>query len=95
MFIVLLKFSDNKDQAGEHMDGHNRWVKNGFDDNVFILAGSIKPGLGGVIFAHNTSPEEIEGRVNNDPFIINKVVTADILDISPAKTNEDLQFLAD
>lgn len=35
MFIVQLKFSDNKAQAGEFMDGHNEWIKRGFDDSVF------------------------------------------------------------
>jgi len=31
MFIVLLKFSDNKSQAGQFMEGHKDWVKRGFD----------------------------------------------------------------
>jgi len=46
MFIVLLKFSDNKGQAGEFMEGHNEWIKRGFDDGVFLLVGSLQPGLG-------------------------------------------------
>lgn len=45
MFIVILKFSDNKRQAGEFMEGHNGWIKRGFDDGVFLLAGSLQPGL--------------------------------------------------
>lgn len=31
MFIVLLRFSDNKGQASEFMVGHNEWIKRGFD----------------------------------------------------------------
>ncbi len=49
MFIVLLKFSDNKAQAGQLMDGHNAWIKRGFDDDVFLLVGSLQPNLGGGI----------------------------------------------
>ena len=26
MFVVLLKFSDNKDKAGQFMDGHKEWI---------------------------------------------------------------------
>ena len=37
MFVVLLRFSDNKDQASEFMEGHNAWIKRGFDDGVFLL----------------------------------------------------------
>ncbi len=47
MFIVLLKFADNKAKAGELMDGHNAWLARGFDDGVFLLAGSLAGGQGG------------------------------------------------
>ena len=32
MFIVLLKFSDNKGKASQFMEGHNEWIKRGFDE---------------------------------------------------------------
>lgn len=95
MFIVLLKFSDNKAQASEFMEGHNEWIKRGFDDGVFLLVGSLQPGLGGGIMAHNTSLEDLQARVNNDPFVVHNVVSAEILDIKPAKADERLQFLVD
>ena len=44
MFIVYLKFSANRSRAGEFMDGHNAWLKAGFDDGVFVLAGSSSNG---------------------------------------------------
>ena len=47
MFIVLLKFADNKGQAGRFMEGHQAWIKRGFDDGVFLLVGSLQPNLGG------------------------------------------------
>lgn len=93
MFIVLLKFSDNKGQAGQFMDGHKAWIKNGFDDGVFLLAGSLQPDLGGGIVAHNTSLADLQSRVNEDPFVANDVVTAEILEITPSITDERLKFL--
>ena len=95
MFIVLLKFSQNKSQAGEFMDSHNAWLKQGFDDEIFILAGSLQPNQGGGIMAHNTTMEELQNRVNNDPFVANNVVQAEILEITPAKADDRLQFLSD
>ncbi|MGI9408408.1 MAG: YciI family protein [Hyphomicrobiaceae bacterium] len=93
MFVILLKFSDNKGQAGQFMDGHNAWIKLGFDDGVFLVAGSLQPGAGGGIVAHNTSLSDLESRVNNDPFVAENVVTAEILEITPAKTDGRLEFL--
>lgn len=93
MFIVLLKFSVNKAQASEFMEGHNEWIKNGFDDGVFLLAGSLQPSLGGGVIAHNTSLSDLQTRVNEDPFVAQNVVKAEVVEISPVKADERLQFL--
>jgi len=93
MFIVLLKFSDNKSQAGKFMEGHNAWIKKGFDDGVFLLVGSIEPGRGGSVIAHNSSLSNLQDRVNEDPFVTGNVVTAEIIELSPKKADERLSFL--
>jgi len=95
MFIVLLKFSDNKVQASQFMEGHNEWIRRGFDDGVFLLAGSLQPGLGGGIVAYNTSLADLEIRVSGDPFVAENVVSAEILEIAPSKSDERLHFLLD
>ena len=93
MFVVFLKFSDNKDQAGQYMDGHMAWLKRGFDDGVFVLAGSLKPDLGGGIVASNTAQSDLESRVNDDPFVANNVVTAEIYEIAASMVDKRLEFL--
>lgn len=94
MFVVLLKFSANKVKAGQFMDGHNAWLRQGFADGVFLLAGSIKPGLGGAILAHGVSADDLQQRVNADPFVAEDVVRAEILEIAPSKADDRLNFLA-
>ncbi|MBI3563065.1 MAG: hypothetical protein HY080_15250 [Gammaproteobacteria bacterium] len=93
MFIVLLKFSDNKAQASQYMAGHNAWIKRGFDDGVFLLVGGLQPNLGGGIVAHNTSLSALQNRVNADPFVTEHVVNAEILEITPSRADKQLQFL--
>jgi len=93
MHIIFLKFSANKAQAGQFMEGHKAWVKRGFDDGVFLLAGSLEPDLGGGLLAHNTSLPDLQKRVNEDPFVAENVVKAEIFEIDPAKADERLQFL--
>ncbi|MEU9716209.1 YciI family protein [Streptomyces sp. NPDC047976] len=93
MFVVLLRFSDNKAAAAQHMAGHQEWIKRGLDDGVFLLVGSIQPGLGGAVLAHNTSPEELRKRVDKDPFVAQDVVTAEIIEIAPGMADERLSFL--
>jgi uncharacterized protein YciI len=93
MFVVLLKFSGNKGQASQFMEGHKAWIKRGFDDGVFLLTGSLQPNLGGGILAQETSLADLQARVNEDPFVAENVVSAEILEISPSKTDERLEFL--
>lgn len=93
MFVVLLRFSENKSKAGPLMRGHNEWIQRGFADGVFLLAGSLQPKLGGVIVAHNASRDEIQDRVNGDPFVAEGVVRAEIMEIAPAKVDDRLKFL--
>ena len=93
MFIVLLRFSDNKGQAGQFMEGHNQWIRSGFDDGVFLVVGSLQPNAGGGIVAHNTTLADLENRVKDDPFVAENVVSAEILEITPARADERLGFL--
>lgn len=95
MFIVFLRFSDNKAKASEYMEGHNAWIRKGFDDGVFLLVGSIEPSSGGAIVAHNTTLDEIRARVNQDPFVAFDIVKADVTEVSPKKVDERLNFLVE
>lgn len=93
MFVVLLKFSANKAKAGQFMDGHNAWLKQGFAEGVFLLAGSLKPGLGGAILANGATAEDLQRRVNEDPFVAEDVVRAEIFEIAPSKMDDRLNFM--
>ncbi len=94
MFVVTLKFSDNKARAGELMEAHKAWIKSGFDQGFFLMVGSLQPNRGGGIIAHNTSFEDLENFVGKDPFVLEGVVRAEILEITPARLDERLEFLA-
>ncbi|MGD9000006.1 MAG: YciI family protein [Granulosicoccaceae bacterium] len=93
MYIVLLTFAKHKQRAAELMQGHNDWIAQGFDDSVFLLVGSLADGQGGSVMAHNTDRASLEERVNADPFVAAGVVEAEIIEISPKKTDARLEFL--
>ncbi|WP_299621823.1 YciI family protein [Pelagibius sp.] len=93
MFVIVLRFGANKAKAGEFMDGHKAWIKSGLDDGVFLLVGSLQPGLGGAILAQGGSRPDLESRVQADPFVAEGVVDAEILEIAPAQADSRLDFL--
>lgn len=93
MFVVVLRFSDNKAKASQLMDGHNAWIRRGFEDGVFLLSGSLQGGMGGTVLAHGLSRDGLEARLQEDPFVTEKVVEADILEIAPGRVDDRLAFL--
>ena len=93
MFVILLRFSTHKAKAGQFIERHNSWLRDGFEKGVFLLSGSIQPKAGGAVLAHNATPEQIQSIVNEDPFVAEDVVTAEIVEISASKSTPDLEFL--
>lgn len=93
MYIVLLKFSAGKARASQFMDAHKAWIQRGFSDGVFLLTGSLQPQLGGGILAHHTSLADLQRRVSEDPFVAQDIVSADIIELSPALADDRLAFL--
>ena len=93
VFVVLLRFSANKAQAPQFMDGHKAWIQRGMEDGVFLVVGSLQPNAGGAILAHGISRSELEARVNEDPFVEENVVSVEILEMTPARTDERLNFI--
>jgi len=57
-----------------------------------LLAGSIQPNQGGCLLAGGDEGD-LQAYIKQDPFVVNDVVTAELVEISPAVANEKLQFL--
>jgi uncharacterized protein YciI len=84
MHIIFLKFAPNRTQAGQWMAEHVRWIQQGVDDGSFLMAGSLDNAQGGVVLAANMEREEIQHRIDQDPFVIHNVVTAEIHSVAPS-----------
>lgn len=93
MFIIHLQFSANRSSAAEFMSAHNAWIARGFEDGIFHCVGSLTPQGGGAILATGESREEIEARINADPFVTHDVVVAEITEVEVKKTTPALDVL--
>lgn len=93
MFFVQLKFASNKAAAPQFMEAHNAWIGEGFAEGVFLITGSLVPGLGGAVLAHNTTREALEARVAADPFVAEGIVSVEISEVKPGRVDARLEFL--
>lgn len=93
MFLIFLRFSEAKARAGALMAEHNAWLQRGFERGLFLVAGSLQPQAGGMIIAHGTDRAAIEALIAEDPFVAEKVVSVEIHEVQPGRTDERLAFL--
>ncbi|MCG8493720.1 MAG: hypothetical protein MI743_19025 [Sneathiellales bacterium] len=93
MHVVFLEFAENKAMAKDFMAGHVAWLKKGFQEEKFLLSGSLEEGRGGAILAKDMPKSEIENIINEDPFVKEGIVKATITEFSPGIADERLSFL--
>lgn len=93
MFLVLLKFTERRALAASFMPAHNDWIRQGFDDGVFVFVGSLQSKSGGALLALDASMEALQARVAADPLVAEGIVSAEILEISPSRVDDRLSLL--
>ncbi len=93
MYIIFLKFAENRKNAAQYLAGHKKWLSDGIEDGTFLMAGSLGNGLGGAVLALNEPLAAIQSRVKKDPFVKAKVVAAEIYEYMPSVAGEKFQFL--
>lgn len=71
------------------MGARNEWITNGITEGVFMLVGSLQPGLGGWLLTHNTTRSALDVRLNADPFVADDVVSVEVLEVGVAKTDPE------
>ncbi|MDW9739960.1 hypothetical protein GOB78_03130 [Sinorhizobium meliloti] len=85
MFATFLRFAENRTGAPDFMPAHNDWIAQGFADGGAAA--------GGAILAHGESRDAYDARIAADPFVVQRVVTAETYEIDPKRTAPVLDFL--
>lgn len=93
MHIIILKFTKKRHSAEQYLPDHKAWLERGFEDDAFLLAGTLGSNLGGAILARGLPIEAIQERVNEDPFVRENIVSAEVLEYAPSVAGEELRFL--
>jgi uncharacterized protein YciI len=76
--LILLDYVAPLDEVDVHMANHVAWLKRGFDEGVFLIAGRQDPRGGGVIVTRGHRPQA-EALAASDPFVTSGVATAQVI----------------
>jgi uncharacterized protein YciI len=94
MHIVVLHLVESANPS-EHVEGHKAWLQQGFADEVFFYVGGIHGGGGGVVIAGGIGSEELLARVRKDPFVVEGIVTPEIIELDTTLSDPRLAFLVE
>lgn len=86
MFIINLSYIRPLDEIDFFMHAHLEFIEKYYAQQVFIASGKKVPRNGGIIFAQSESRETLEAIVAEDPFVKNKVASAEIIEFAPSRT---------
>lgn len=95
MYLLNAKAIVPVEQYVAVREAHTEWVKEGFARGWFLFAGPKKGETGGFIAVHSMDKNELEDFINQDPFIIKKVASYEISEISVFLATPELAVLKD
>lgn len=93
MQFVKLKMVQGPEKAAPFMAEHKAWLQKGFDDAVFLTAGSLQGEPGGGILVQGLSAEALQQRLAEDPFVAHDIVEVTVTEFAVARADARLAFL--
>jgi uncharacterized protein YciI len=84
MFICVLTYTASDEEVAALRPAHIEFLKAQHQAGHYIGWGRQASGRGGVIFAKGDDRAAIEAVKANDPYIIGKVATFEIIELNPA-----------
>ena len=93
MFIVTLTYLKPLEDIEPLMPAHMAWVRQGFEDGLFIGSGRRVPRLGGVILARSGDEQALRDTIARDPFVIHGAARCDIVEFNVTTTAPGAELL--
>lgn len=95
MFVVTLRYDVALDRIDEALAEHIAWLDKNYADGTFVLSGPQVPRIGGVLIAVNTTREELDQRLADDPFNRRGYATYVVAEYAPTRVASGLEPLED
>jgi uncharacterized protein YciI len=93
MFIVSLTYIRPLQEIDALLGAHVNWLRQGYEDGVFVASGRKVPRDGGVILARGVSRAELDARLADDPFARGGAARYDVTEFVPSMTAAGLEAL--
>lgn len=83
LYAVTLYYLCSESELAAQLDEHKKWLIDGVNKAGVIFAGPLESGTGGYILFHNDDEKTLYSYLEQDPFVIHKKVSVNVLGITP------------
>jgi uncharacterized protein YciI len=94
IFVVVLTYTVVLSKIDEALPEHLEWLSRQYDDEVFVASGNRTPRTGRVILAAGLTRDDLELRLNLDPFARLGLATYEVIEFLPSRLAAGMEVLA-
>ena len=90
MFIIELIYKVDLARIDKHMTAHVKFLKKYYAAGTFVVSGRKVPRDGGIIVAAGDSREQIEAIAAEDPFVVQGLAEARVIEFRASQRADDM-----
>jgi uncharacterized protein YciI len=95
MFVILVNYLKPLAEIDAHLEAHRRFLDDGLASGYLLAAGARIPRTGGIILAKAPTAQHLHAYLNEDPFSKLGLVSYEVLEFKPVKSDPRLQAILD
>jgi uncharacterized protein YciI len=84
LYAITLTYISSGEKIRNHLDAHKDWLVKNIKSTNVIFAGPLTDESGGFILAYAENLIEVQKMMDEDPFVIYRLVTVEIIETDPA-----------
>ncbi|MBD8387114.1 YciI family protein [Dysgonomonas sp. BGC7] len=84
MIIAVLTYKIELSEVEKHLEKHRMYLDKYYSSGKFIASGAQNPRIGGIILM-NTTKDDAQILIKEDPFFRNNIAEYELIEFSPTK----------
>lgn len=84
MIIAILTYKKELSEVEKHLQEHRIYLDKYYSSGKFIASGAQNPRIGGIILM-NTTKDDAQILIKEDPFFRNNIAEYELIEFSPTK----------
>lgn len=93
IYVAILSYIRPLEEIDAQIPAHLEWLREGYEDGIFLASGRRIPRTGGVILARGETLDGLKARMQKDPFQRLGLATVEIIPFEASMTSDTLSGL--